>query len=118
MATSVDYAQMFTKNWPNVTADSNLTLHGFRRFKTTHLLSLRLLEDEIAALDHVVYQAGLSLDLDHAPTDRLQLKHSIRDPNVPPIEKTITRETVSKLRSLLKEYGPYPEVSTRQRVAN
>jgi len=34
------------------TEDNNLTLHGFRRFKTTHLVNLRFLEEEIAELDH------------------------------------------------------------------
>jgi hypothetical protein len=45
------------------TADNNLTLHGFRRSKTTHLLNLRYLEDEVAQIDHTLYQAGLSLNL-------------------------------------------------------
>jgi hypothetical protein len=48
-------AELFCKLWPRITSDDNLTLHGFRRFKTTHLLNLRFLEEEIAELDHVVY---------------------------------------------------------------
>jgi len=37
------------------TADNNLTLHGFRRFKTTYLLNLRFLEEEIAQMDYTLY---------------------------------------------------------------
>jgi hypothetical protein len=51
------------------TADNNLTLHGFRRFKTTHLLNLRYLEDEVAQMDHTLYQAGLSLNLSPSSAD-------------------------------------------------
>jgi hypothetical protein len=95
----------FTKHWQNATASNNLTLHGFRRFKTTHLLNLRFLEDEIGELDHIIYQAGLSLGLDPSSSDRLGLEHSKRDANVPQVEETITQELVLKLRRLLKEYG-------------
>ncbi len=101
-----DGAQEFMKHWEKATADSNLTLHGFRRFKTTQLLNLRFLEDEIATVDHGIYQAGLSLGLDPSSSDRLGLRHSKRDANVPPIEETITRAMVLRLRGLLKEYGP------------
>jgi hypothetical protein len=45
----------FRGHWQSSTTDSNLTLHVFRRFKTTHLLNLRFLEGEIADLDHVIY---------------------------------------------------------------
>ncbi|KAI3335286.1 hypothetical protein F4824DRAFT_511223 [Ustulina deusta] len=92
------------KHWEKATADSNLTLHGFRRFKTTQLLNLRFLKDEIATVDHGIYQAGLSLGLDPSSSDRLGLGHSKRDANVPPIEETITRAMVLRLRGLLKEY--------------
>ncbi|KAI1742065.1 hypothetical protein F4680DRAFT_464316 [Xylaria scruposa] len=96
--------QQFQEHWEVATDDNNLTLHGFRRFKTTHLLNLRYLEDEIAELDHTMYQAGLSLGLDHTPTDRLGLAWSKKDHNVPSIETSITRELVLKLRDLLKQY--------------
>lgn len=102
---SVKLPDKFRKHWQTATDDNNLTLHGFRRFKTAHLLSLRVLEDEIAELDHTIYQAGLSLSIDHPPSDRLGLKHSRRDTDVPPIETTITRELVLELRGLLKQYG-------------
>lgn len=100
-----DIESTFRKAWIASTADNNLTLHGFRRFKTTHLLNLRFLEDEIAELDHVLYQAGLGLNLSPSATDRLGLKHSKRDADAPKISDTITKELVTKLRDLLKQYG-------------
>jgi hypothetical protein len=81
------------------------TLPGFRRFNTTHRLNLRLLETEIAEMDHTVYQAGLSLDLSPSPADRLGLKHSIRDASTPKVEEVITHEFIIKLRDLIKQYG-------------
>lgn len=95
----------FRKAWIASTADNNLTLHGFRRFKTTHLLNLRFLENEIAELDHVLYQAGLSLGVSPSSTDRLGLKHSKRDASIPKVSDIITEELVRKLRDLLKQYG-------------
>ncbi|KAI1754785.1 hypothetical protein F4782DRAFT_491630 [Xylaria castorea] len=112
MTTSTNHsdgiAQEFMKYWPIATADNDLTLHGFRRFKTTHLLNLRFLEGEIAALDHTIYQAGLSLGLDPSSSDRLGLRHSKKDGDVPQLEETVTRELVRKLRSLIKEYDDAP----------
>lgn len=95
----------FRKAWSYSTADNNLTLHGFRRFKTTHLLNLRLLEHEISEMDHTVYQAALSLDLCPSTTDRLGLRHCKRDAKPPKVEQVITQEFIIKLRSLLKQYG-------------
>ncbi|KAF2802721.1 uncharacterized protein BDZ99DRAFT_454406 [Mytilinidion resinicola] len=94
----------FRKCWIASTADNNLTLHGFRRFKTTHLLNLRFLENEIADMDHIIYQAGLSLGLSASSSDRLGLNHSKRDANVPKISDSITPEFILKLRDLLKQY--------------
>jgi len=95
----------FHKCWVASTADNNLTLHGFRRFKTTQLLNLRFLENEIADMDHTVYQAGLSLGLSPSPGDRLGLQHSKRDADVPKVNDVITQESISKLRNLIKEYS-------------
>jgi hypothetical protein len=95
----------FRKSWIASTADNNLTLHGFRRFKTTQLLNLRFLENEIADMDHTLYQAGLSLGLSPSPGDRLGLQHSKRDAEVPKINDVITQEFISKLRDLIKEYS-------------
>lgn len=96
---------MFRTCWATSTADNNLTLHGFRRFKTTHLLNLRLLEAEIAEMDHTLYQAGFSLGLDLSSSDRLGLKHSKRDSTTFNIDDTITQEFILKLRELVKQYG-------------
>lgn len=98
-------AAQFRQFWPRVTNDSNLTLHGFRRYKTTHLLNLRILEDEIAELDHAIYQAGLSLGHEPSARDRLALKKSKTDTDVPDVEDTITRQLVLKLRLLVQQYG-------------
>lgn len=105
--TDVDLSNAFRKCWVASTADNNLTLHGFRRFKTTQLLNLRLLENEIAGIDHTIYQAGLSLDLSPSSADRLGLAHSKRDANVPKINEVITRELILKLRELIKQYSMY-----------
>lgn len=101
----VNKIDIFRRCWITSTADNNLTLHGFRRFKTTHLLNLRLLEYEIAEMDRTVYQAGLSLGLDPSSTDRLGLNHCEKVPNPPSIEDVITEEFVSRLRDLLRQYG-------------
>jgi hypothetical protein len=99
------YARGFQKNWQAASADHDLTLYGFRRFKTSHLLNLRFLEDEIAELDHTIYQAGLSLGRDHAPANKLGLDYCRKDASVVRIESTITEELVLKLRGLLSQYG-------------
>lgn len=102
------HAKGFQKNWQAASADSDLALYGFRRFKTSHLLNLRFLEDEIAEIDHIIYQAGLTLGVDHAPANKLGLNYCKREANVPAISETITEELVLRLRDLLKQYGPYP----------
>lgn len=102
------YAKQFRQNWQAASADTALSLYGFRRFKTSHLLNLRFLEAEIADLDHIIYQAGLTLGLDHAPANKLGLNYCKRDANVPAIGATITEELVLKLRGLLKQYGLQP----------
>jgi hypothetical protein len=98
---------LFRKHWRTCTDDNNLTLHGFRRYKTAHLLNLRFLEDEISELDHQVYQAGLSLEIDPSPGNRLGLKHCKRDSAIPCVDETITRNFILELRDLIKQYGVY-----------
>ena len=100
-----DVATKFRRHWQMSTDDNNLTLHGFRRFKTSHLVNLRFLEEEIAQVDHIIYQAGLSLEPNHSPTDRLGLRHTKRDANTLPASSTITREFVLNLRDLMRQYG-------------
>ncbi|KAH8590503.1 hypothetical protein B0O99DRAFT_551996 [Bisporella sp. PMI_857] len=95
---------LFPRLWRCSTTDNNLSLYGFRRFKTSHLLNLRFLEEEVAELDHKIYQAGLSLGLEPTPSDRLGLRHSKIDANAPRMDDTIHTELVLQLRSTMKEY--------------
>ena len=101
---SDDY-QLFEKVWASSTEDNNLTLYGFRRFKTTHLLNLRLLEEEIDRIDHQIYQAGLKLGMDPAPADRLGLKHCKKDEHALRPEDVMDEQVILKLRDLLRQYG-------------
>lgn len=98
-------SDQFPSHWQASSADSNLTLHGFRRFKTTHLLNLRYLEAEIAEIDHLLYQLGLSLNVEPSSTDRLGLKHCIKDETLPSTKQAVTQKLIQKLRRLVKEYG-------------
>lgn len=101
---SPETARLFHNLWSNVTDDNPLTLYGFRRFRTTHLLNLRLLEAEIDKIDHMIYQAGLGLRLPATSADKLGLKHNKRDEHAPSPEEVLKPELVSKLRQLLKNY--------------
>ena len=98
-------AHQFCNLWSNITDDNALTLFGFRRFRTTHLLNLRLLEAEIDKIDHKIYQTGLNLGVSSTSADKLGLKHSKRDKYAPSPEEILNPELVSKLRQLLREYG-------------
>lgn len=100
-----DHYRLFERLWTSSTEDNNLSLYAFRRFKTTHLLNLRLLEDEISQIDHQIYQTGLSLDLGPTSADRLGLKHCKRDKNALRPEELIEENTKLKLRDLLRQYG-------------
>ncbi|KAH9882576.1 hypothetical protein J1614_000812 [Plenodomus biglobosus] len=97
-------ANTFRKAWLASTADSNLTLHGFRRLKTTHLLNLRFLENEVAEMDRILYQAGLGLGLSQSRTDRLGLKHCKRDASSFKVDDIINDDFMLKLRHTLKQY--------------
>lgn len=98
-------AAQFPRHWEISTADSNLSLHGFRRFKTTHLLNLRYLEAEIAEIDHLIYQLGLNLDLEGCSGHRLGLQHCRKDNHVPSVNDAVTTDLIQRLRRLLREYG-------------
>ena len=100
-----EIALLFRELWGNVTDDNALTLFGFRRFRTSHLLNLRLLETEIDKIDHEIYQAGLGLGLPSTSADKLGLRDSKRDERAPSPEEILRPELVSKLRRLLREYG-------------
>lgn len=100
-----DKHKLFEKMWAASTEDNNTTLYGFRRFKTTHLLNLRLLEEEIDQMDHRIYQAGLNLGLNLTASDRLGLKHSIRDNRSLRPEDVLDEQLVHTLRDLIRQYG-------------
>lgn len=100
-----EMASMFRKFWCATTDDSRLTLFGFRRFRTAHLLNLRFLEDEIHKIDHDIYQAGLQLGVPCTAADRLGLKHFRKDEGALGAEALIKPELISRLRDLLEQYG-------------
>jgi hypothetical protein len=102
---NASYRAEFYRCWIASTTDRNLTLYGFRRFKTTYLLNLRLLEKEIADIDHIIYQAGLSLSHSPSSIDRLGLKYCKRDDNAPDIDDVINQKFILKLRGLLRQYS-------------
>ena len=108
-------ALLFRDLWSNVTDENALTLFGFRRFRTTHLLNLRLLVTEIDKIDHEIYQASLSLGLPSTSADKLGLRNSKRDERAPSPEEILRPELVSKLRQLLREYSTWQLLHTRTR---
>lgn len=104
------YSQSFGTIWPEVTSDNYLNLFGFQRYRTAHLFNLRLLEAEIGAINHNVYQSGLQLsqplDYEHK-LDRLGLKHAKKDNDRKKIEEVVNQALVIRLRELIKQYGTY-----------
>ncbi len=110
-------SRLFRKLWSSVTDDNPLTLFGFRRFRTTHLLNLRLLEEEIDQLDHKIFQAGLNLGIEPTSTDKLGLKDSKRDKYAPSPEEALDPTLVSKLRQLLKDYGKCVVIKSSRHLA-
>ena len=98
-------ASLFRTLWPKITDDNYLSLFGFRRFRTTHLLNLRFLEKEIDDVDHQIFQAGLKLG--HTPTsvDKLGLRHGKKDAHAAGNEEVVTRGLVLRIRDLIKQYG-------------
>ena len=98
----------FRQIWEHSIEDNNLTLYGFQRFKTSHILNLRYLEKEIAQLDREIYQIGLKCMAtreNDRPRDRLALRFSKRDDDFYEKEDYISSEKILRLRSLLKDYG-------------
>lgn len=102
------YVHLFMNSWSEITSDNRHTLFGFRRYRTIHLLNLRLLEAEIGTIDHDIYQAGLQLDQplgrEHI-LDRLGLKHAKIDPKRAKVEEVVNKDSILRLRKLIKEYG-------------
>ena len=108
-----EFTNQFRKVWLNATDDNYLTLFGFRRFRTAHLLNLRFLEEEIDKIDHKIYQAGMKLDCPIGAIDRLGLKHGKRDvadPGAARVVNVVDKDLMSRLRELLRQYGTcYPK---------
>lgn len=102
------YLDLFMKSWREITSDNRHTLFGFRRYRTIHLLNLRLLEAEIGTIDHDIYQAGLQLDQplgrEHI-LDRLGLKHAKIDSKRAKVEEVVNKDSILRLRKLIKDYG-------------
>ncbi|EDU43190.1 predicted protein [Pyrenophora tritici-repentis Pt-1C-BFP] len=73
------------------------SVDAFRKCWTTQLLNLRFLENEIADMDHTIYQAGLSLGLSPSPGDRLGLQYSKRDADVPKVNDCVLAALLRRL---------------------
>ncbi|MCJ1334686.1 hypothetical protein MMC10_011398 [Thelotrema lepadinum] len=104
---NIRYAELFNKFWREVTPDNYLTLFGFRRYRSTHLLNLRFLEAEIATIDHDLYQTGLALDSSLIPRhalNRLGLRQVKRDTKQVEAD-VVDKALILRLRKLIKEYG-------------
>lgn len=101
----LETANQFHDIWCKATDDNYLTLYGFRRFRTTHLLNLRYLEKEIDALDHQIFQAGFKLGHIPSSLDKLGLQHGKIDPCASGNGEVMTRELVLKMRDLIRQYG-------------
>jgi len=96
--------ELFHKLWRNATDDNTLSLYGFRRYRTTHLLNLRLLEHEIDKMDHHLFQAGLRLSALPTTGQRLGLKYCRRDTSFG-AQEGVPAESMLQLRALIKQYG-------------
>jgi hypothetical protein len=112
-ANYADYADsrcqaQFESLWPTVTSPDRLVLYGFRRFRTSHLLNLRVLEQQIMEVDQTIFEAGLQFGDVHAGRDRLALSCASpsRRPG-PPAANEIDEQLLRRLRILLKEYGKW-----------
>ena len=102
-----EFQNQFRKLWLHATDDNYLTLFGFRRFRTAHLLNIRFLEEEIDTIDHQIFQAGLDLGNQPRSIDRLGLQHGKRDSIMKKANTLVDKELVLRLRDLLKQYGLY-----------
>lgn len=101
------YLHLFMNSWSEITSNNRHTLFEFRRYRTIHLLNLRLLKAEIGTIDHDIYQTDLQLDqpLDREHIlNRLGLKHAKIDPKRTKIEEVMNKNSILRLRKLIKEY--------------
>jgi hypothetical protein len=113
-AENLEIQGVFRKESPTITSPEPPTLFGFRRFQTTHLLNLRLLENEILAIDYKVFQAGLSLGGEVRSDDLLALAHIERDVGETALS-AMDKGLTNRLRGLLKEYGKLDVLQVRVR---
>jgi len=98
-----NYLSGFPNHWQSSTSPEKVSLFGFRRFRTSQLLNIRFLEDEISALDREIYQAGLQLPTQYVSKNHHE--HVRRDPNAAGPNKVINETTIHRLRTLLKQYS-------------
>ncbi|KAF5511282.1 hypothetical protein CGCS363_v002158 [Colletotrichum siamense] len=97
--------EQFRAHWESSTTDEDVTLYGFSRFRTIHLLNLRFLEGEISELNRLVYQAGKSLAEVRPSRARLGIDSRWSGmSSAPEPTKIINQEVVTKLRDLLRQY--------------
>lgn len=91
--------------WQTSTADSNLTLYSFSRFKTTttHLFNLRCLEAEISQINDKIYKLGLQSNVAPTKTNRSGLEQREAEGDA----EVLSQELIQRLRQLTKEYGMF-----------
>lgn len=99
---SFNYILGFPDHWRSSTSLEEVSLFGFRRFRTSQLLNIRFLEDEISAIDREIYQAGLQLPPQYTSSSYENVR---KDPNAAGPHEVITETTVHRLRTLLKQYS-------------
>ncbi|KAL9598142.1 MAG: hypothetical protein Q9219_004698 [cf. Caloplaca sp. 3 TL-2023] len=97
-------ARTFLKLWHKATDDNYFTLFGFRRFRTAHLLALRLLENEIEVLDRQIYQSGIRLGRTPTSGKNLGLSYAKQDACALSVDTVMNEGLISKMRRLLREY--------------
>ena len=95
----------FREIWSDTISDHRLTLFGFRRYRTTHLVNLRYLELELEKISNVIFQAGMQLDQPPSDLDRLGLRYIRKQPGTSAKLEIINGNTILRLRELIKEYG-------------
>jgi hypothetical protein len=101
-----DILERFRRFWPTATDDNRLTLFGFRRFRTVHLLNLRFLEDELTDINRKLCIAAEVLDIPLPPKNKLGLRHGTpRDPSE--WNAALDREFFGNMRRVVKEYGAW-----------
>ncbi|KAJ6780188.1 hypothetical protein PWT90_04448 [Aphanocladium album] len=96
-------AHVFARVWPNITDDNALTLFGFRRFRTAHLLNIRMLENEITEANRKVMTAGAALGIPLPARNKLGLGYGTRRAAWE-LNPVMDHAFMANLRRLLKEY--------------